>query len=73
MFLFGSITLPFLVWHQESEFKEMFTFNLMLAIGYLLFGNLIDYTFEKKLLTIIVELAATFLFLGNGLILYFYG
>ena len=51
----------------------MFTFNLMLAIGYLLFGNLIDYTFEKKLLTIIVELAATFLFLGNGLILYFYG
>ena len=71
IFLLGSITLPFLVWDQETEFKDMFTFNLMLAIGYLLFGNLIDYTFEKKRLTLIVEFAIALLFACNGLVLYF--
>ena len=69
--LIGVIALPFLIWNDDSDFQEIFMLNLVLSVGYLVFGNVIDSTSMKKELTIILETFVGLLFCANGLLMYF--
>ena len=71
IFFIGVIALPFLIWNDDKDFQSVFMLNLVLAVGYLVFGNVIDSTGMKKELTILFETFIGLLFCTNGLLMYF--